>query len=213
MFGNSQTGYNVVYETDHSDIPLVINGYFVKRPLTYSRLVFNDLMSFSYGFGATKKDPMKKSKNYGSKVFHHSILTFSNSDIYYGGVGNLPAKKHYYILDTVKKNDWVFTEDIKLILGYKCKKAFWTNKYLVQQDSTSRWQTDSTIAWYTDEIPMAFGPFNYRGLPGLVLKTSYQSQQGVVHSSAIKIEKDNFMIGIPPDIKIVSRSELKKSRN
>src|SRR5215204_806244 len=84
--GNSQTGFKIFYEIDMSDIPLVINWQFVKRPLSHSRIVFNDSMSFSYGLGTGTKDPMKKSKNYGRKVIHHSILSFKDSDVRYIGV-------------------------------------------------------------------------------------------------------------------------------
>ena len=31
--GNSQSGFKIFYETDLSDIPLIINGRFVKRPI------------------------------------------------------------------------------------------------------------------------------------------------------------------------------------
>ena len=99
--GNSQSGFKIFYETDLSDIPLVINGHFVKRPLSHSRIVFNDSMSFSYGLGTGTKDPMKKSKNYGSKVIHYSLLSFKNSDICYIGVANSTHKKSFFALDTL----------------------------------------------------------------------------------------------------------------
>ena len=107
---NSQTGFKVYYETDMSDIPLVINGQFVKRPLSHSRIVFNDSMSFSYGLGASTNDPMRKSKNYGSKVIHHSVLSFKNSDICYIGVANSTRKKNFFVLDTLKKTELDFYE-------------------------------------------------------------------------------------------------------
>lgn len=197
--GNSQSGFKIYYETDMSDIPLVINWKFVKRPLSHSRVVFNDSMSFSYGLGTGTKDPMKKSKNYGSKVIHHSVLSFKNSDTCYIGVANSTRKKSFFVLDTLKKRDWTFTEDSKLIIGFKCKKAFCIKS-----------GTDSLFAWYTDEIPLPFGLSRYRGLPGLVLEIYEQTYNGVIHTTAIKIKKEDFTIGISADIKVIPLSELKK---
>ena len=197
--GNSQSGFKIFYETDMSDIPLIINGHFVKRPLSHSRIVFNDSMSFSYGLGTDTKDPMKKSKNYGSKVIHHSVLSFKNSDICYIGVANSRDKKSFFVLDTLKKQDWTFTNDSKLIVGFKCKKAFCIKS-----------GTDSLFAWYTDEIPLPFGPTRSRGLPGLVLEIYEQTYNGVIHTTAIKIEKEDFTIGVSAGIKVIPRTELKK---
>ena len=167
--------------------------------MSRSRIVFNDSMSFAYGLGTSTYDPLKKSKNYGSKVIHHSVLSFKNSDICYRGVANSTRKKSFFILDTLKKKDWTFTNGSKLIMGYKCKKAF-----CIKSGS------DSLFAWYTDEIPLPFGPTRFRGLPGLVLETYEQTHNGVIHTTAIKIEKGDFTIGVAAGIKVIPLSELKK---
>ncbi len=206
LYANSQAGYNVFYETEFS-FPVIINGDSIKRPLTHSRLVFNDSSSFFYGFGTGKKDPMNKSKKYGSKVLQHSVVAFSNSDIYFTGVAYPPGTKKFFVLDTFNKNEWVFTGESKLILGFKCKKAF-----LTIRDSKATRSTDTTIVWFTDEIPRPFGPYNNRGLPGLVLETYFLVLQGEIRTTAIKVEKDNFIIAISPKIKIVLTKELKNSK-
>ena len=67
------------------------------------------------------------------------------------------------------------------------------------------------FAWYTDEIPLPFGPTRSRGLPGLVLEIYEQTYNGVIHTTAIKIEKEDFTIGASASIKVIPLSELKKN--
>lgn len=206
--GYSQAGYSILYSGD-SDISLTINGVITKRPLSYGRLVFNDSVSFYYGFGATKKDPMKKNKNYGSKVFNHAEMSFKNSDIHYVGVAYPPGSKHFFVIDTTRKYDWVITEEVKTILGFNCKKAFWINEYLLPSDSTSTWHSDSTIAWYTNKINLPYGQADFRGLPGVILEAVYPSLYGKSYLYAIKIMEDNFTIGVPQNISIITYAEFK----
>ena len=42
------------------------------------------------------------------------------------------------------------------ILGYTCHKA------------TTRFRGRDYVAWYTEEIPLSYGPYKFRGLPGLI---------------------------------------------
>jgi GLPGLI family protein len=80
----------------------------------------------------------------------------------------------------------------KLIVGFKCKKAFCIKS-----------GTDSLLAWYIDEIPLPFGPTRSRGLPGYILEIYEQKYNGLIHTTAIKIEKEDFTIGVSADIRLL----------
>lgn len=54
--------------------------------------------------------------------------------------------------------DWKYHDEEKLINGYNCKKATLTY-------GGRDWQ-----AWYTLDIPLSFGPYKFKGLPGLIIK-------------------------------------------
>lgn len=56
------------------------------------------------------------------------------------------------------KFDWTIYADTLEVAGYLCQKA--------ECDYGGRhW-----IAWFTSEIPLSFGPYKFRGLPGMILK-------------------------------------------
>lgn len=83
----------------------------------------------------------------------------------------------YLIEDSIKSISWKLEEgETKTILGYTCKKA--TGK-------TQR-GTD-VIAWYTEDIPVASGPEQFNGLPGMIL--GVDANKGEVVYTAISLDK------------------------
>lgn len=86
---------------------------------------------------------------------------------------NLNAKKYkfvardlYEVTLPLDKFDWKIENETKKIGEYSCQKAtlIYCGRY---------WE-----AWFTKEIPLNFGPYIFRGLPGLILN--------------LKDKKDNF---------------------
>lgn len=57
-----------------------------------------------------------------------------------------------------KKLNWKISNEKDQILGYKVQKA------------TTFWRGRSWIAWFTQEIPLQDGPYEFSGLPGLILR-------------------------------------------
>ncbi|MBB4804757.1 GLPGLI family protein [Chryseobacterium defluvii] len=53
---------------------------------------------------------------------------------------------------------WTLTKEMKVISGYKCYKAI------------GKYGKRSIDAWYTDEVPIPEGPYNFKGLPGLIIE-------------------------------------------
>lgn len=54
--------------------------------------------------------------------------------------------------------EWNLLSDAKTILGYNCYAA------------TAEIRGREYIAWYTPEIPISYGPWKLKGLPGLILE-------------------------------------------
>jgi GLPGLI family protein len=66
--------------------------------------------------------------------------------------------------ESVIKQDWKITNEIKEIAGYKCQKA------------TCTFRGRDYIAWFTSEIQINEVPWKFHGLPGLIIKV-YDMQE------------------------------------
>ncbi len=70
-----------------------------------------------------------------------------------------------YKFNVAKTNlDWKLKEDFKEIMGYKVQRA------------TLHFSGRDWTAWFTSEIPLAYGPYVFGGLPGLILEI-YDSKE------------------------------------
>lgn len=80
--------------------------------------------------------------------------------------------KKMFVDDCIRKDpiqmDWELTDESQEILGYTCKKAVMKTSFF-HKDEMKNYKIE-VVAWFTDEIPYAYGPNVYNGLPGLVLK-------------------------------------------
>lgn len=79
--------------------------------------------------------------------------------------------------------NWVMTEEVDTIIGFKVKKAF----------LETNTKAGKLFAWFSTEIPLSGGPFRYCGLPGLILKINYEKINTTINAIEIK-EVDNNQI-------------------
>ncbi|KMQ67601.1 hypothetical protein ACM39_12110 [Chryseobacterium sp. FH2] len=66
--------------------------------------------------------------------------------------------KYVYAFEPVNKMQWTLLNERKVISNYNCKKA-------IGVYGNRKW-----VAWYTDEITISEGPYNFKGLPGLIVE-------------------------------------------
>ena len=66
-------------------------------------------------------------------------------------------------LVNLDKIDWKLEKEQKTISDYSCFKA--SAKIPLENG-----KFQSIVAWYTPEIPLSYGPLQYNGLPGLVVR-------------------------------------------
>lgn len=96
-----------------------------------------------------RKGPTKQTSLY---VFSRPV---DNSVVLYDRFGS----DHCYYNEPYDEMTWEIQEDsISNVLGYDCIKA-------VSQYHGRKW-----TAWFAPEVPLPFGPWKLRGLPGLILK-------------------------------------------
>lgn len=88
-----------------------------------------------------------------------------------GGDSNL----YNEYIDTPNDISWLVTKETKRIGDFNAYKA-------VANFRGREWEV-----WFTHDIPMSYGPWKLRGLPGLILEA--KEKTGKVYFSAIKVEK------------------------
>jgi GLPGLI family protein len=99
--------------------------------------------------------------------------------------------KKYIIEDTLRKLAWKLSDDT------------------MKATATTR-QGDNVIAWYTEDIPAPFGPEQFGGLPGLVLKVDLADGWVVFTAEDIQPTVDKKMVKMPTNGKKISKQEFQK---
>lgn len=84
--------------------------------------------------------------------------------------------KTYIVGDSLRPVTWKIGNQVKEVAGYFCTKAE-TEDPIKQQKIT---------AWFAQDIPVAAGPEQYSGLPGLILELDLDDD--VVVIEAVKVE-------------------------
>ncbi|MCG9899590.1 MAG: GLPGLI family protein [Hydrotalea sp.] len=107
--------------------------------------------------------------------------------------------KAYLLIDTLQENlNWEIEQDTLSILGFICQKA------------VTKYKNITYHAYFTIEIPFSGGPFNFRGLPGLILKIDSESGKiGYVAKEIIYPYSGNI-VSLKSDATIISKAESEK---
>jgi GLPGLI family protein len=87
--------------------------------------------------------------------------------------------KEYLIDDTLKVSPWKFGTETKVVAGYECKQAYYT-------DETRPDQKVDVTAWYTDKIRPFLGPDKYQSLPGTILALDINNSERVIVAQSIE---------------------------
>src|SRR5690606_33717253 len=75
--------------------------------------------------------------------------------------------KLYNVIYDINSFDWDITDEQQKILNFTCYKA----NIRIPYTTRSKQQVYKNVnAWFAPEIPSTFGPLNYNGLPGVILK-------------------------------------------
>ena len=88
--------------------------------------------------------------------------------------------KEYLITDTLKVSPWKFGTETKVIQGYECKQAYYT-------DESRPEQKFEVTAWYTDKIRPFLGPERFQSLPGTILAVDVNNGERVLVAQSIEL--------------------------
>ena len=105
------------------------------------------------------------------------------------------------IKDTIQSFPWVLSKEESTILGYRVRKATYTNP------------TQTVQAWYSPDLPFRDGPSRFNGLPGLILQINFEVTMVVnfvsnVSFTAIDVKPYNGVIELPKKAIKVSKEEF-----
>ncbi|HRO42625.1 MAG TPA: GLPGLI family protein [Flavipsychrobacter sp.] len=119
------------------------------------------------------------------------------------GLGKVIASKQIFeekflVQDSLRKLDWKIKDEIRIISGYKCRKAV-----SIICDSVY------VVAFYTEDIAVSGGPEMFSGLPGMILEIAIPR----LYSTWIALKVDiaapkDEELKIPEKGKKVSQKEM-----
>jgi GLPGLI family protein len=87
--------------------------------------------------------------------------------------------KKYLIEDSIKMSPWKFGTEVKTILGYECRQAYFTEEV--------QGRTLEVTAWYTDKMRPFLGPERFNTLPGTVLAVDINNGERVTMARHIEL--------------------------
>ena len=122
--------------------------------------------------------------------------------------------KRFLIIDSLPKYEWKISNETKKIGEYTVRKAIYTRiaeskRFATGMEEMEVVQDTTQIeAWFSMDIPVAHGPIQYFGLPGLILELKADGRPFIC--SEIKMNyKEGITIEVPNQGKKVNDAEYK----
>lgn len=106
--------------------------------------------------------------------------------------------RQFLITGDVAQNKWKMTGRQKEIAGYPCMQAT-----LIEDK-------DTLNAWFTSAIPVASGPANMAGLPGMILEINNGDEMKIVAVNIQEGAPDKSLMEKPKAGKKISKEEFEK---
>jgi len=131
--------------------------------------------------------------------------------------------KEFILKDSLNVFDWQLGTETKQIGNYTCLKAIAKvvndlsgfeklkeeENYTNYLDMINIPKEMTITAWYTPEIPVSHGPFNYWGLPGLIMEVS-DGQTTILCSKIVLNPENKKEIKAPKKGQIFTKKEAQK---
>lgn len=123
--------------------------------------------------------------------------------------------KEFLIKDVLEPAEWELSEETKKIGNYTAQKATYSRVVDSQRFSTGMTEMEAVkdtiqvVAWFTPEIPVAHGPENYFGLPGLILEVHNSGRSMICEKIELNPSADPVTITHPKRGKVVTREEFR----
>lgn len=111
--------------------------------------------------------------------------------------------QEFIVKSSIEKNEWHLLNESKRIGNYLCYKA--TAIYIVKNSKGTF--NHPVEVWYTPELPIAFGPLGYGGLPGLIVELTVRNVKYTISKIMLNPEK-KIEIKKPTKGKLVTEEEF-----
>ena len=179
----------------------------------FQKEVDNIIQSFQFVLTFNKNNSLfylEKNLSFDSLEFHTKIAILSirgKSTFFTNNNKKLILEQtdfldKYFLIDTPYL-EWKFTNEKKYINNYSCYKVI-AKKKLLGPNSKDKFMTFN--AWYCPELSFNFGPFEFSGLPGLVLEIS--NDKLIYFAKEIKFTDKEIEIKEPTKGKKVTQEEF-----
>lgn len=192
----SQNKYSKVYYKKKSILNIDKKNDNVDKLLNETFSKMNDLeyiLEFNESISLFKENESMNVGNSGSSLTAKlSKIMGGGSGTYYTDFkkGKIYHQKEFeseiFLIELEKKNDWILTQEKKKIGNYICYKAIIEDSFIGSSGNSIDLKI---IAWYTLELPYAFGPLKYNGLPGLILEI--ENDKVIFYASKIILNQSN----------------------
>ncbi|OOG76825.1 GLPGLI family protein [Algoriphagus sp. A40] len=122
--------------------------------------------------------------------------------------------KEFLIQDALVPRKWELSPETKKIGEYTARKASYTELVDAMHFSAEMTEMENVkdtirvTVWFTTEIPVAHGPENYFGLPGLILEVHNGGRTYYCEKIELNPAADPVEIEKPKEGKVVSQGEF-----
>lgn len=114
----------------------------------------------------------------------------------------------YLIKSSSDSLQWKLTNESRVIRGYTCYKAV---TYKTRYNLSGSTAKDKVVAWYAPSIPLSYGPYNFVGLPGLVIE-AYEKNKMITLTKFEYLEKEQKIVPLTKGIKTTEANLLKDAQ-
>ncbi|EZH74214.1 hypothetical protein ATO12_15215 [Aquimarina atlantica] len=103
------------------------------------------------------------------------------------------SQELYTIKDSIETIPWKLHDEFKKVGMYQCQKA------------TTPFRGREYTVWFTTEVPISYGPWKLRGLPGLIMEATDQTNKFKYEIAKIELGVNPLVVKeklvIPDDVK------------
>lgn len=123
--------------------------------------------------------------------------------------------KEYLIQDKMTPSEWELSGETKKIGNYTAQKASFSRIVDSKRFSTGMTEMENVkdtvhvTVWFTPEIPVAHGPENYYGLPGLILEVQNQGRTLICEKIELNPAANPVVIERPSKGKEITQAEFR----
>lgn len=184
----------------------VMEDYYCNLDLGNKAARFCDLNAFRADSAVLAPNPDAAKREELRKEYRRSKYRFTGDVILGYPEGKLTytdlvTPDYMEYTESLGTMEWTIGEETDTVCGYLCTKA------------TTNYGGREWTAWFAEDIPSAFGPWKFNGLPGLILKAT--DSEGVNDFTAISFKAATIPVAKPHNeaIQQTSRDNFVKSKN